>query len=168
MCGEQVGRAALDGVAQQAAQPLPITARSDHTRNIQVFVLQQRRVVSPERKTTKLMFQLPRTYVRTYLPAYLPTYLTTYPPTAINQYVCGGQVSRAAFDGAAERAAQPLPNAHQQAVSPPSPHGGLCGLRSPYVLGCYVITCAPHKALKLIARCKLTSEERVVLHRVES
>ena len=32
--------------------------------------------------------------------------------------------------------------------------------------GCYVTKYAPHKALKLISRGKLTFEERVVLHRV--
>jgi len=35
----------------------------------------------------------------------------------------------------------------------------------PQVLGCYVTKFAPHKALKLIARGKLTFDERVVVHR---
>jgi len=46
------------------------------------------------------------------------------------------------------------------------PHGGLRGFRRPHILGCYVTRCALHKTLKLIAWCKLTFNERVVVHRV--
>ena len=42
------------------------------------------------------------------------------------------------------------------------PHGGLRGLRSPQILGC----CVTKFALKLISWCKLTLDERVVVHRV--
>ena len=35
------------------------------------------------------------------------------------------------------------------------------------VSGCYVTKFAPHKALKITARAKLTFDERVVLHRVK-
>ena len=47
------------------------------------------------------------------------------------------------------------------------PHGGARGFGSPCVLGCCMTTFPPHKALLLNAYCKLTFDERVVLHRVE-
>jgi len=40
------------------------------------------------------------------------------------------------------------------------PLGGVRGFRTPQSLGCYVTNRAPHKALKLITRCKLTFGER--------
>jgi len=45
------------------------------------------------------------------------------------------------------------------------PRGGVAGFRSSSILGC-VTKFAPHKALKLIASCKLTFDERVEDHRV--
>jgi len=45
-------------------------------------------------------------------------------------------------------------------------HCGLRGFRWGKNLGCCVAKCAPHKALKFIARGKLTFVERLVVHRV--
>ena len=47
------------------------------------------------------------------------------------------------------------------------PQGGLRGVRSS-ILRCYVTKFAPHKALKLIASCKSTFNERSVVHRVDN
>ena len=47
------------------------------------------------------------------------------------------------------------------------PHGGVRRFRWTRIPGCYVAKCAPHKALKLIARGKLTFGERAVLNRVD-
>ena len=44
---------------------------------------------------------------------------------------------------------------------------GLRGFRWGRIQGCHVTNFAPYRALKLIARCKLTFDERRVLHRVE-
>ena len=47
-----------------------------------------------------------------------------------------------------------------------NPHGPLRGFRWPQILGCCVTKFAPQKALELIASCKLTFDESVVLHRM--
>ena len=47
------------------------------------------------------------------------------------------------------------------------PHGGVRGFRSFSNPGCYVTRLSPNKAIKSIARGKLTFDERVVLHRVD-
>ena len=46
-------------------------------------------------------------------------------------------------------------------------HGGVRGCRSSSNPGCYVTKFAPHKALKLTTRCKLTFDERAEVHRVD-
>ena len=50
----------------------------------------------------------------------------------------------------------------------PEPHGGLRGFRRPSIPGCYVTKFARRKPRNLIAWCKLTFDERVVVHRVDS
>jgi len=47
-------------------------------------------------------------------------------------------------------------------------HGGIRGFRPPSVPGGNVTQFAPHKALRLIARGKLTFDERVALHCVDN
>ena len=61
----------------------------------------------------------------------------------------------------------PLSRANLEQIRQSRPDSGL-GLSHFQNLGCYVTKCAPHKALKLIASGKLTFDERVVLHRVDS
>jgi len=49
-------------------------------------------------------------------------------------------------------------------VREPEPHGGVRGVRSPYILGYYVTDFAPHLAQMSIARGMLTLDEKVELH----
>ena len=58
------------------------------------------------------------------------------------------------------------PTGRFQGFGVQDPHGGPPKIRWGRNLGCYVTNFAPNKALKFIARGKLTFDERVVIHRV--